>query len=270
MPGEEERVDATGSVTLDEMESSQTTPTPLNPSEFKLDSEAIPEGLRGKTLAEVIAQNEAMSNSLRLSESARIALEQSAARPPEPVRQPEPEPVQPQITREQLQEIYEKDPLEAIALINNLAIQNAARQYDTRMSQLTLGSVDSMENWARQNFDTEFKTLGPEIKSFVDSLPDKSIFASKKGWEDAVAYVRGLPGNFEKVMEAKQGGIRTSQEARNEQIADAGFAPVSSQRSRMQLPAGELDPTSKKIADEFIRSGVVKDYAEYIKWRDIA
>lgn len=267
-----EQAPGSNQVSLTDYEAEQTqSALPPTPGEIKLDGDAIPEEYRGKTVADIIARAKATESALRISEDARLSLSQSAQNRQDAPPSQQQEPEVPNITREQIQELYEKDPIEAMELVNNLAIARAEKHMNNRFGQLVSSVSDTTENWAKQEFADEFKVLGKEIEEFRRSLPDQRVFTSKKGWEDLVSYVRGQRGNYEKLMDYKQGGRqpqRTLELARTEQDMDSGFAPAP-RRSSVPVAAGNMDVTEKKIMNEFIDSGTFKDENEYLRWKSM-
>lgn len=256
-------VDQGNSMTMEEIEAGIAAPVaPPKLEEVKLEGDDVPEAFKGKSAAELVAHNKALETSLRLSESARIALERPQA--PAPVA-PVAEAPAPRITREQLQEIYEKDPLEAFAVMSDLAIQNAARHYEARMSNIELGSTGAAEAQAKAKYGTEFEVLGKEIEAVRRAVPDQSIFNSPKAWEDLVSYVRGQPENFDKIVDARAGKTtRTAEAARAEQEADIGFSATPVLRAAPPGRVKTLDATQKEIAATL---GLTE--AEYIKWHNL-
>lgn len=262
------------STTMEEYEAHVAAPAaPAKASEFKLEGDDIPEEYRGKTAAEVAKEAKAFQNALRTSEAAREA--QKAAldlRGSEPAAPAKPaEPVEEVMTREQLAELAQTDPVAAMEKVTEIAERRAEKNFNARLAQIEVGNVGMAENWARQEFPDEFQLFGAELDKFVKQFPP-SVFANKKGWEDAVSFVRGQRGNFEKLMEHRQNGpARSSTEARMEQERTSGHAGGNGVQ-RTQIPARQidtLDAVQDKIAQEFIDSGVFKDKAEYIAWSKI-
>lgn len=259
-------------MTMEEIEeqlAAAEAPKPVNLSETKLDGDEVPEEFRGKTLADVLKGVGTMKDALRISESARQAAEaareaSSAARStPAPVVQEEPE-----MTREQLKELYDNDPLAAIEKMQEISMKNAERHLASRLAPLEGGVTQAAENWARQEFATEFELFGKEISDFVAQMPNKAVFSTKKGWEDMVAYIRGRQGNLEKYIDHKQNGRgKSPSDARSEQINDAGFQG-SGDTPRISIPksAAGLDETQKKIAQRMIDDGLIKNMDEYVRF----
>lgn len=261
-----------GSATLEEFEEATRTPTaPPKASEFKLEGDDIPEEFRGKTAAELVASAKAFQTALRMSEDSRTTMKAAFdARPTEVVKPAEPV-EEAEMTREQLKELYDTDPLAAMEKFTEIAEKRATKNFNVRLGQMESSGLSMAENWAKQEFPDEFKLFGKELETFVAKFPP-ATFTTKKGWEDAISYVRGQRGNFEKLMEFRQNGPpKGAAEARMEQESTSGFSGKGNgQQGR--VPADKptvLDATQKQIAQEFINSGVFKDEAEYIKWSKI-
>jgi len=261
-----------GSATLEEYEESvKAPPVPVKASEFKLEGDDIPEEFRGKTAAEIAAQAKAAMSALRTSEESRLTMK--TALESRPAEQPKVEvpKEEPEMTREQLKELYDTDPLAAMEKFTEIAEKRATKNFNVRLGQMETSGVGMAENWAREEFPDEFKLFGPELTDFVKQFPP-ATFTTKKGWEDAVGFIRGKRGNFEKLMEFRQNGPgKTSTEAREEQEVAAGHSGKGT-REQGRVPIEKptvLDATERQIAQEFINSGTFKDEAEYIKWSKI-
>lgn len=250
--------------TLEEMEASTREEPQPKPEDIKTPD--------GKSLADILEHQRRLEESLKLSESARIALQQAAERPASPAPQPQqPEPQREPLTREKLAEIYQEDPIKAIAMMQDDAIARAAEHFETRLNQLQVGTEGAAEDWAKKEFADEFAVLGKEINAFKAQIPDQSIFTTKKGWEDLVSYVRGQRGNFERYLEHKTGNPpRTPSDARREAEDAAGFSTTSRQRSSIPDATRRLDPTTEAIAENLFPD-LTKEQAiaEYIKWANI-
>jgi len=259
-----------GSATIDEYEESVKAPAaPVKASEFKLEGEDVPEEFRGKTAAEIAAQAKAAMSALRTSEESRLtmktALETRQVEPPKPAPVVE----EPEMTREQLKELYDTDPLEAMAKMTEIAEKRATKNFSQRLGQIEGSGMSLAENWAKEEFPDEFRLFGKELADFTAKFPP-ATFSTKKGWEDAVAFVRGQRGNFEKLMEYRQKGPdKTPAQARQEQESVAGHSSRGNgQGGRVPVESPIiLDATQKQIVQEFINSGVFKDEAEYIRWQ---
>lgn len=260
-------------VTMEEIEeqvAAAEAPKPANLAELKLEGDEVPEEFRGKSMADVLRGVGTMKDALRISESARQAAEAAreanaaAARSaPAPVVQEEPE-----MTREQLKELYDTDPLAAIDKMNEISMKNAERHLASRLAPLEGGVTQAAENWARGEYATEFELFGKEINDFVSQMPNKAVFSTKKGWEDMISFIRGRAGNLEKYIDHKQNGRgKSPAEARGQQIDDSGFqGSGDAPRGSIPKSAAGLDETQKKIAQRMIDDGLIKTMDEYVKF----
>lgn len=259
------------STTLEEYEAATSAPAaPPKASDFKLEGDDIPEEFRGKTAAEIAVQAKAAMSALRTSEESRLTMK-SALETRQPVPAPVVEPVEePVMTREQLAELYATDPIAAMEKVTEIAEARATKNFNTRLGQMESSGMSLAENWARQEFPDEFKLFGAELSEFVKKFP-AATFSTKKGWEDAVSFVRGQRGNFEKLVEHRSNPARTPAEARQEQEDKAGHSGTGNgQRGKVPVEAPTvLDAVQMQIAQEFINSGVFKDVDEYVKWSKI-
>src|SRR5688500_10588566 len=256
-----------GITTLEDYEAEVAAPkAPAKASEIKLEGDDVPEAYRGKTAAEIMALATATQNALRLSEDARTSLRAAADQPPPP---PPPAPVQeePEMTREQLKDLYDTDPIEAMAKMTEIAEKRATKNMNARLGTMESGAVGMAENWARQEFPDEFKLFEKDIAAVRARIPNPAVFATKQGWEEAIAFVRGQRGNFEKLMEHRRDPARSSVEARAEQATTGGYTGRPTQPTPVPTTGPTvLDATQKQIAQEFISQGIFKTEEEYIKW----
>lgn len=251
-------------VGLEEMEAELQAPAP-DPQATKLEGDDIPDEFKGKSVKDIIEQQKRLSDALRISEAERLrALETRQPAPAAPA--PTPEPAYVPLTKEKIQEMYEEDPLKAIEAINNDALRRADEHFNRRFAQLEGSLASTQESWARQEFADEFKVLGDDIQALISQIPDKSVLNTKKSWEDLISYVRGQRGNFEKLWEFKQSGKppKNGAQAREEQVADAGFSPRPTVRSETPTSTGSLDATSRRVMEVL---GTFKNEEEYIKWQ---
>lgn len=256
------------SVTLEEMEeasrNSETESKATKPGEVKLEGDSVPEKYRGKTLDDILRENADLERNARLAaaerEAFRAAAESGRQAPPPPPREEEPK----ELTREELAQMYQEDPLAAIEAMQNQAFRKAEKHLNVRLGQLESGTISAAESWARDTYKEEFELFGNQIKQFVDNLPNKSVFTSKQGWKDAIAYIRGQDDNMAKLIDHKSSGGRTSKTAREEQDQESGFSGGSSARSKGGRRTVRLNEDQKEAA----KIMGVSD-AEYIKWANL-
>lgn len=265
------------SMTMDEIEAGAggSTEKP-DLSKVMADGDDVPEAYRGKSVADIIkiaegarsGMNEATAAATRASEAATRA-EAAGRQPVERVEEPVKD-----LTREELKAVYDEDPLKAIEIIEQQAARRLTTHVESRLSAITEGTVGQAEGWARQEFGDEFELFGDKIMDMVKSIPNKQVFASKKGWEDAVAYIRGQKGNFEKLIEHRSNKENTvnSREARDRQRETTGFSGRStvSDTTRRETPSNDskdMGDMEREIAQSFISRGTFKDMAEYKKWQ---
>lgn len=280
MPGDNDNPSPFGqSVTADDYEAATDESSNQKPDLSKVvaDGDDIPEAYRGKSVTEIIkiaetsrgAMNDSVEASRQAAEAARAAAEASRAPAPPAPEAPK------ELTREELKAMYDEDPLAAIELMNTQALRRAEAHVSARLDGLTEGTVAQAENWAKQEFADEFELFGDEIKKMVGGISNKAVFTTKQGWQDAVAYVRGKAGNFEKLVEHrtnKENGAARD-EARKGQRDSSGFTGrnVSANgRSRDVADSAatkDMGDDEKAIAQRFIDNGTFKDMAEYKRWQ---
>lgn len=206
----------------------------------------------------------ALQEALRISEEARKRQESLAA-----PAAPAPEPVK-KMTRDELNDLYQKDPLAAIELMQAEATRMATENLERRLGPLMSGSASMGEESARRKYAEEFELFGPAIKDYIERLPDKSVMSRPEAWDDLVSWFRGRPGNFEKIIEHRQMKAENAkaEEARKMQAEGAG----AHARSEIRAPSSAgskmtLDDTQREIA-RALSPGLSPDkaYEEYIKW----
>jgi len=208
----------------------------------------------------------ALEEALRISEESRRrvaemqATLQTQAAPAAPAAPKE-------LTREELNKLYTDNPIEAIEYLQQRQARIVEENVTRRLQPLMAGSATTAREQARLRYPDEFKLFEREFDAVVESIPDKSTMGSLKAWDDLIAWVRGKPGNFEKLVQLhdEQNRAKAVDEARATQVATAG----ASVRSDIRAPA----PTGGKALDatemEIIRTlGMTPE--DYIKWRGVA
>lgn len=261
-------------VTFDEIESQlkEAERTALAPKldEVKVDGEDVPENLRGKTVREILNQTKALEETLRLSEAGRqqaLTMAQVAAsrgaEPPKP-KEPEPEPL---VTAEEVAAAFAEDPAKGVQLMtkmNEQAIARAASSFAQRIDPLLAGTVGAVEAQARQRYPDEFSLYADEIKSVLDSLPNKNAMSSASSWDDLIAFVRGKnPQKLFDHMMSKE-TTRKASEAQEAQRAAAGFSMTSAQRTPAPTGGVVMDDTTKEVCKVL---GISE--ADYAKWSKV-
>lgn len=279
MPGENDAPLFGESFTMDEIEEGAGATVAERPDLSKVlaDGEDVPEAYRGKSVSEIIriaetartTMNESVTAARTAAEAARDAAAAMGNRRDEP-----PAPPPKELTREEIKALYDEDPMAALDVIQEQAMRRVSQHVEERIAPLTSGTMSAAENWAKQEFPEEFELFGDKIKQMIDSVPNKQIFSGKKGWEDAIAYVRGQKGNFEKLMEHRtnKGNSDEAASARERERANAGFTGRSTTTARQReaarsADAGDMGEQEKSIAQSFIDNGTFKDMAEYRRWQ---
>jgi hypothetical protein len=267
-------------VTMEEIEQQIKAAEGTDLDKVKLEGDNVPEAFRGKTAAEVVKAAESAMSALKESEKARKDAEaaRSAAPPAPVVIREEPKPAaEPQLSKEELAQLFESDPIAAVAYMNDRAMKTAEQYFNSRFGSLASGASSMAEQSARAKYSTEFELFGDEIKKIAAAIPDKSALGTIEGWDNLIGYVRGKGENFDKLLEHRRAkeATKAAEEARQAQEATAGFSPApratnsGSPKGGGQSTDAGLDDTERRIAQRFIDDGVFKDFAEYKKWRDL-
>lgn len=230
---------------------------------MKLEIEGLPDNLKGKSVLEVLDHTKRVEEALRISEKAR----EEAANGPRTVyverEQQQQVPQGPQkLTREQVKEMYDNDPLAAFEYMQTQSAAMINQNVEARTAQLRNGIAVSAETQAKQKYAEDFQLFGKEITDIVSRLPDKSALALPGAWDDIVTYVRGQ--NVDKLIEYRTNKKETEgrEAAQRTQAASAPQGSLASQRAPASVAVhGELDPIRKEIAQKL---GLTDE--EYTKW----
>lgn len=264
------------SVSLEDMEQGEEKPGEKKGGETVAEGDDIPEEYRGKSLKEIIAiantARDGIKTATSAAEAARAAAELAGQRiaAPAPTQQEEPK----ELTREEIKALYEEDPLKAIEVIEEQAARRVERHIENRLAPLQAGTMGAAENWARQEFGDEFELFEKDIKALVANVPNKAVFTTKEGWQDAIAYVRGKAGNFEKLVEHRNGKAdrEAAAASRGRQRDSVGFSGRSTNAGNREAPSSDkaiadrMSSEQRAIAQSFIDNGTFKDMKEYMSW----
>lgn len=258
------------SVSLEDVEAGQAKPK-MDLTKIQFDDNA-PDEVKGKTAAEVIEQNRALAQALRISEESRKnaeALAQLAAKSntaPAAAAAPVPEPVQ-EMPAEELAQLMQTDPVKAVQVIQEQTARKVDAQVRARLGPLASGASGLAEATVRQKYPDEFALFNDEIQKYVSSLPNKEVLSNPQAWDDLISYVRGRPGNFEKLFDHRAAKSRTvdAEAARAREAASVGFTGRPANTQMPKVRGRPLDSTEREIARELNLSD-----EDYIHWRDLA
>lgn len=259
-----------GSVSLEDVDASRANQK-ADLTKVTLDGDDIPDDLKGKTAADLVQRTRALENALKISEDGRKnaeTLAQIASRgTAAPATAPAPTPVVEQdMPAEELAQLMQTDPGKAVQVIQEQTARKVDAQVRARLGPIASGASGLAEATARQKYAEEFALFGDEIKRYTDSLPNKDILSNPAAWDDLVSYVRGRPGNFEKLFDYRAGKAREVEavKARESQVNGVGFTSRPANTAPATRKGRPLDATEREIAREL---GL--DDNEYMKWRDI-
>lgn len=233
-----------------------------------LDGDSVPEQFRGKKVSELLTMTAGAMQALGESDGKRKQLEQALAErgaaPPPPPPPPLEEPKD--LTDEELNELYQKSPVEAIKVMQAQSERRVQKNWETRMGPLAQGSMTSAEQAARARYPEEFELFGEEIKKAAARVPNKEFMAQPQAWDDLISFVRGQRDNFDKLVEyrARKKADAAAEEARRREAASAGPTVGSQTRSQSSGSTTEtygLDEAQMRAADNM---GI--SYKEYAKW----
>jgi len=210
----------------------------------------------------------ALREALRISEESRKRTEDLlrsvAGKKEEPVQE---------MTSEQWNELYQKDPLAAIEYKQAKAMKTLEENIARRLEPLISGGATSAREMARSKYPDEFAALGPEIERMLsDPRVNKNAMGQLQAWEDLIFYVRGQPGNTEKLVEFKTTRDRekSAAAAQAAQAASAGTHTRSDVRPPPTTGSNALDATEQEIARAiFSDKDPEEAYAAYTAYRGV-
>lgn len=250
-------------VTLEEMEAAAKAEEPAKPTpslaELKLEAADVPDVFKGKSAADLVEENRRLAESLKLSEDARTALARSGTAVRD-VREEVVEDPADKITREELEELFKSDPMKAMEIYDRRLFKNLDKHLERRLKGLQDGAVSTAERVIKDEYKLEFELFGDQIEALKKQVQPE-ILTTRKGWEDMMAYIRGKPQNFEKIIARHNG--KPKERAREEEVVSSGFTSRSA--ARPSAPVGPddagLDSVQLKIAETMGMSP-----SDYKKW----
>jgi hypothetical protein len=210
----------------------------------------------------------ALEEALRISEAARQRAAE-LARPPAPEKAEEKE-----LSDEELQSLWDKSPMAAIAHMLDKRQKVLEANFEQRFGTLTRSGAATARESAERRYPDEFRILGKEIDAFIATVPNaEQRLSSSKDWDDLIAYIRGQPTNFDKIVkdrdEKRQREATEAAQAREREVA--GAHTVSQIRSPAPAGGVALDDTAKEIARTMFPNMLPDEaYAEYSKWARVA
>lgn len=268
MPNEREDMNGT-TLSLEELESrssaTEAAPEP-KASDVKITAADVPDYLRGKSVGEIVEMVERTQKALRMSEDARLALRNTIEGGGQPQA---PAPEQPkQLTRDEIKELMENDPLAAFEYMQNNLVRSLDDHLNVRLQPVVQGTLGTYERSAREKYSTEFELFGDQIEA-AKKMVDPRVLATEQGWKDIISFVRGQDDNLDKLIQHRSG--RNPSNARAEQISNSGFSSARTGAvTRTSEPTGGdfgLDETQKEIARElYPELTPEKAYIEYKRW----
>lgn len=234
-----------------------------------LDGDGVPAEFKGKSAQEVSEMLTRTQTALRISEESRLkALEDAARRPAAAVVVPPAPPEVKEMTQDEFDALYETNPREALRLWGEQREEILTRNIMARVAPLAAGAANSAEQFAKERFKDEFAIFAADIEQIKKTIPNPGFLASSEGWEQVISFVRGKPGNFERLIEHKTKGNNdaAAAAARAAEVASAGATPRS---TVTPISAGASDPshfnldeTERRVAAELKMSN-----QEYAKWK---
>ena len=244
------------SVTFEEMEAARNQPAATDFSKITLDGDEIPEGLRGKSVSELLQQVSGLQKAVQISESARLALQNSqealtAARSaPAPAPQPAPTP-EPELTDEQLDALYQESPRKYHDYLSAQQEKRILGKIQGVIGPVLGSSADLVIRDPQNRYPDEFASIGTEIQNFVSSMPDKSTLANPGAMDDLVAYMRGkhITKYLAHIQAKNGGGLEEARESlRRETPPELSRTSTPIARTNGGKGKIQLDETAREVA----------------------
>jgi hypothetical protein len=260
-------------LTLDEIGAQAEAQVKPKLGDIKLDGDDVPETFKGKSVADIVAQHDALQKALKVSEESRqmalaaaSAVTQSrsaAAAAPQPAAPAE----EKELTAAEIKAIHDEDPIRAMMIVNEQNNRKLLRSFEARVAPLVSGTANAGEHAARTKYATEFQVLGKEIEAFVGTLSDqqKQALAQPGAWDQLVTYVRGQ--HVDKLVahamtQQKQPNLEDARKRQDEDAAPViGIGGGSAKRGEQIKPNVQWDPTLDEIIKQL---GISKE--EYLKF----
>lgn len=247
---------------FDELEAISTQAAPETPAPpaavdyntIKVEGDSVPESFRGMSAAQVVERAARLEEALRISEQAR----QTSSAPSAPQVQTPVQDDVPQLSKEKLLEMLEKDPAEAIAMVGWIAKQQAIKEFEQRMAPLHNNSRSSAEFQARQQYAEDFEALGDEIKALA-AQTNPAVLSSPEAWDSIVKYARGA--NIEKLLAHRAKKSQAANQAEQINLLDVPRVPKVNTPPSATVDSHGLDATALKVCEVMGLSP-----ADYKKW----
>lgn len=256
----EERSDhefGSNSVDFNELEARNAVPAATDYTKLTIEGEGVPEGLKGKSVADAIAMYDRALVALRASEESRQALKASSEALTEVRSRPNDTPVapttptEPELTLDQWKELYETDAFSYHEKKAEQLRRDMAANLQTSIAPLAGSAADLALANARTKYPDEFAALGKDIESMISRIPDKRALSSPGAIDDLVAYVRGK--EFDKFYAFKQtkNGVETLDNARHEaaEVVPRDSSVLPQPRKVVSSSRKQIDDTEKIVAD---------------------
>jgi hypothetical protein len=258
------------SMSLEEIEQRNSQPAAQDFTKIKLEGDGVPEILRGKSVADLVAGYDTTIKALRASEEQRQALSNSQAALSEvrnrgaSQQQAAPAPVpEPEMTTEQWKQLFEDDPFTYHEKKAELLERKTSRILQESIAPLAGSAADQSLTLARSKYVDEFAALGQEIDQTISSLADKRALSAPGAMDELIAYVRGK--NFDKFYNYKLSkGGESLDDARREaaSVAPRDASVITQPRRQSNSRSRQMGDLEKQVAQAL---GVSEeDYAKHM------
>lgn len=264
-----------GNATLEELALEPAAAPDL--TKILLSGDDVPEVLRGRSAADLLAWAKSRDEALRISEQARddarrmtdIATRAApVAAPPVPIAATPKD-----LTEEELKELVSTNPAEAIRLAMEQTRRKTTEDFNARLGPLVSSAASSVEAQARVKYSADFAVLEPEIKEFIERIPvanRAAALGSMEAWDALISYQRGQ--HIDKVVDARLEAAITKRlgNARNGQQAAAPTNLSGGTQASVPTSDGGVvwDAYTIDILDKTFGGDTPENRLEYTKWKN--
>lgn len=245
-----------GSSTFEDMEAARNRPPRTNLNEIKVEDEDVDEDFRGKSVAEIIEQAKRLKKAVEISETARLALQNSQealtssrqAPPPAAPAAPAPEP---ELNDEQLQALFDESPRKYHEYLNQQSEKRILSTLKSQIAPVLGSSADLALRDAERRYPDEFAAFGKEMKEFISRMPDKSALAQEGAIDELVDWQRGKHWKkFDEYRQSKAGnGLNDARKQMAEETpSDFARTPQVTRQNGGGGRRVQLDQVQREVA----------------------
>lgn len=124
------------------------------------------------------------------------------------------------LTAEELEALVREDPTEALKQAMEQTRRRTTRDLEARLAPLANAGYQSAESQAKVKYADDFALLGPEIDTFIKTMPEAQRLAAlgnSEGWDTMLSFIRGkhmdkvITHRIDKQLKERLDSARTDQ-----------------------------------------------------------